>query len=152
MRCPFCKKDNDRVIDSRAVEDGKAVRRRRQCLECKRRFTTYEYVEEVTLYVIKKDGRREPFDREKIRHGLNLACTKRPIATEAIEEVLATIERELYDKGDREVRSSVIGDLIMKHLQKLDYVAYVRFASVYREFKDVKELKEFIKELRPLLK
>lgn len=152
MRCPFCKKDNDRVLDSRAVEDGKAVRRRRQCLECKRRFTTYEYVEEVTLYVIKKDGRREPFDREKIKHGLNLACTKRPIRTEAIEEVLATIERELYDKGDREVRSSVIGDLIMKHLQKLDYVAYVRFASVYREFKDVKELKEFIKELRPLLK
>ncbi len=152
MRCPFCKKDNDRVIDSRAVEEGKAVRRRRQCLECKRRFTTYEYVEEVTLYVIKKDGRREPFDREKIKRGLMIAFTKRSVSTDEIEALLAKIERELYDKGDREVRSTVIGDLIMRELQKLDHVAYVRFASVYREFKDVKELKEFVKELRPLLK
>jgi transcriptional repressor NrdR len=152
MRCPYCKKDNDKVIDSRAVEDGKAVRRRRQCLECKRRFTTYEYVEEVTLYVIKKDGRREPFDREKIKHGLVLACTKRPVSTEQIDQLLANVERELYDKGDREVRSTVVGDLLMRELQKLDHVAYVRFASVYREFKDVKELKEFVKELRPLLK
>jgi transcriptional repressor NrdR len=149
MRCPFCKKDHDKVIDSRAVEDGKAVRRRRECLACHRRFTTYEHVEEVTLYVIKKDGRREPFDREKIKRGLIIACAKRPVSTEQIDQLISRVESDLYDRGDREVRSNVVGDLLMRELEKLDRVAYVRFASVYREFKDVKE---FEKALKPMLK
>ncbi len=149
MKCPFCKKDNDRVIDSRSAEEGAVVRRRRECLSCRKRFTTYEKVETPTLYVIKKDGRRELFDRDKIKKGLVIACTKRPVPLQKIEEIVARIEQELVDKYDREVRANVVGDLVMRELRKIDHVAYVRFASVYRAFKDVTE---FIKELKPMLK
>lgn len=149
MKCPFCKKDNDRVVDSRASDEGSVVRRRRECLACEKRFTTYEHVEAPTLYVIKKDDRRERFDREKIKRGLITACTKRPVSLDKIDAIVSKIEQELYDKYDREVRAKTIGDLIMRELKHLDHVAYVRFASVYREFKDVNE---FMRELRPMLK
>ncbi|HXG62604.1 MAG TPA: transcriptional regulator NrdR [Planctomycetota bacterium] len=149
MRCPFCKKDNDRVIDSRSANAGATVRRRRECLACSKRFTTYEKVEEITLYVIKKDGRRDVFDREKIKRGLLTACKKRPVSLQTIEDIVNRIEIELYEKYDREVKSTKIGDLVMRELKAIDHVAYVRFASVYREFKDVSE---FMRELRPMLK
>ncbi|MBI2900721.1 MAG: transcriptional repressor NrdR [Planctomycetes bacterium] len=149
MRCPFCKKDDDRVIDSRSSGDGRAVRRRRVCLSCRKRFTTYEQVEQITLYVIKKDGRREVFDREKIRRGLLTACKKRPVAVQRIDDIVNKIEMELYQKHDREVKSKAIGNLVMRELKTLDHVAYVRFASVYREFQDVAE---FMRELQPMLK
>jgi transcriptional repressor NrdR len=149
MKCAFCKKDNDRVIDSRSAEEGSVVRRRRECLACGRRFTTYEKVEAPALYVIKKDGRREQFDREKVKKGLVVACKKRPVPLQKIEEIVARLEQELVDKHDREVRSSVVGDVVMRELRKLDHVAYVRFASVYRAFKDITE---FIRELKPMMK
>jgi transcriptional repressor NrdR len=149
MRCPFCKKDNDRVIDSRSANAGTTVRRRRECLVCFKRFTTYEKVEEITLYVIKKDGRRDVFDREKIKRGLLTACKKLPVSLQTIEDIVNRIEIELYEKYDREVKSTKIGDLVMRELKAINHVAYVRFASVYREFKDVSE---FMRELRPMLK
>jgi transcriptional repressor NrdR len=149
MRCPFCKKDNDKVIDSRSANAGATVRRRRECLACGKRFTTYEKVEEITLYVIKKDGRRDVFDREKIKRGLITACKKRPVSLQTIEDIVNRIEIELYEKFDREVKSTKIGDLVMRELRAIDHVAYVRFASVYREFKDVSE---FMRELKPMLK
>lgn len=149
MRCPFCKKDHDRVIDSRTANGGATVRRRRKCLSCQKRFTTYEKVEEITLYVIKKDGRRDVFDREKIKRGLLTACKKRPVSLQTIEDIVNRIEIELYENYDREVKSTKVGDLVMRELKTLDHVAYVRFASVYREFKDVSE---FMRELKPMLK
>jgi len=125
------------------------VRRRRECLACRKRFTTYEKVEEITLYVIKKDGRRDVFDREKIKKGLLTACKKRPVSLQTIEDIVNRIEIELYENFDREVKSTKIGDLVMRELKAIDHVAYVRFASVYREFKDVSE---FMRELKPMLK
>ncbi len=148
MRCPFCKADNDKVVDSRASEGGLAIRRRRECLECGRRYTTYERIEEIPLRVIKKDGTREPFERKKIFEGMSKACEKRPVSTEKLDEVVAEIERELAEIADREVTSHQIGELVMAKLRELDQVAYVRFASVYREFKDINQ---FLEELRPLL-
>ncbi|MCC6465590.1 MAG: transcriptional repressor NrdR [Planctomycetes bacterium] len=136
MRCPFCKVDNDRVVDSRSASEGGVVRRRRECLACGKRFTTYERVEEAPLRVVKKDGSREPFDSEKIRHGIVRACEKRPVTTAQIDEVVQGIEDEINKKYDREVPTRVIGELVMERLKQLDSVAYVRFASVYREFKD----------------
>jgi transcriptional repressor NrdR len=149
MRCPFCKKDHDKVIDSRSANAGATVRRRRECLACKKRFTTYEKVEEITLYVIKKDGRRDVFDREKVKRGLLTSCKKRPVSLQTIEDIVNRIEIELYENYDREVKSTKIGDLVMRELKGADHVAYVRFASVYREFKDVNE---FMRELKPMLK
>lgn len=148
MQCPFCKSDNDKVIDSRAAEGGTVVRRRRQCLECDRRYTTYERIEEIPLRVIKKDGTRVPFERRKIFEGMVKACEKRPVATEALEQIVQQIERELADIAEREVTSREIGEMVMRKLRDLDQVAYVRFASVYREFKDISQ---FLEELRPLL-
>jgi transcriptional repressor NrdR len=148
MRCPFCKGDNDKVVDSRAAEAGAVIRRRRECLECKRRYTTYERVEEIPLRVIKKDGTREPFDRQKIYRGIVKACEKRPVATERLERVVEDIERDLADVADREVTSRQIGEMVMQKLRDLDHVAYVRFASVYRAFKDISQ---FLEELRPFL-
>jgi transcriptional repressor NrdR len=149
MRCPFCRQDNDRVIDSRAVDDGLGIRRRRQCLDCRRRYTTYERPEEIVVKIVKKDGCREPFRRDKIRQGLARACWKRPISDEQIDSLVSDIESELYEDYDSEVDSRTLGDLVMKHLKKLDQVAFVRFASVYREFKDVTD---FVHELQPILK
>ncbi len=148
MQCLFCKVDNDRVINSRASTDGFSVKRRRECLNCGRRFTTYERVEESPVRVIKKDGSRITFDRNNILIGLHKACEKRPVSTETLENIVSEIEGIIYDKFEREVETKFIGELIMQNLKILDKVAYVRFASVYREFKDINE---FINELKPLM-
>ena len=148
VRCPFCNTDNDRVIDSRASADGLSIRRRRECLECNRRFTTYERMEETPLRVVKKDGSRVPFDRGQMLKGMLKACEKRPVAIEDLERITSDIERRLTEMFEREVSSTYIGQLVMDELKKLDQVAYVRFASVYREFKDVQQ---FLDELKPLL-
>jgi len=149
MKCPFCHRDEDKVIDSRSSKDGLIIRRRRECLKCERRFTTYERVEEMLPMLVKKDGRREVFDRLKVMGGLKKACEKRPVSTTAIEQIADRIEQVLQERGEKEVPSSVIGEAIMRELHKLDQVAYVRFASVYREFKDVNE---FMRELQYLMK
>lgn len=148
MRCPFCKEDDDKVIDSRASSDGFAIRRRRECLACSRRFTTYERIEESPLRVIKKDGGREPFERRKILLGLIKACEKRPIAIAALEAITERIENRVLEEYDSEVPVSYIGELVMQELKHVDQVAYVRFASVYREFKDINE---FMDELKGML-
>lgn len=148
MRCPHCGYKEDKVVDSRATAEESAVRRRRECLKCGKRFTTYEYVEEVSLMVIKKDSRREPFDRKKILAGIMKACEKRPISVEKMEETVTQVERAIQKKSDREVSSSRIGELVMEKLKNLDDVAYVRFASVYRQFKDVGQ---FMVELKDML-
>lgn len=148
MKCPFCEYKETKVIDSRIAGDGGSIRRRRECLKCTKRFTTYEYVERVPLMVIKKDSRRQPFDRTKIISGLIKACEKRPISIAKIEEVTGDIERIIQKKYDREVDASVIGEEVMKKLVSLDEVAYVRFASVYRQFRDVNQ---FMSELQLIL-
>jgi transcriptional repressor NrdR len=147
MRCPFCDHPEDKVVDSREAQDGRATRRRRECLACARRFTTYERIDEILPQIVKKDGRRETYDRDKIVKGLEIACQKRPVSREQIEALVASVERQLQEVGDREVRSSVIGETVMARLKDLDPVAYVRFASVYREFRDVKD---FVSELAGL--
>jgi transcriptional repressor NrdR len=148
MKCPFCRLDNDRVIDSRSGQDGFVIRRRRECLSCQRRYTTYERIEEHPVKVIKKDGSRVLFERDKIQRGIEKACWKRPVSNEQIEAVLAEIENDIYTNFDNEVESRYLGEMIMQHLRQLDQVAYVRFASVYREFQDVHD---FVDELRPML-
>lgn len=147
MRCPFCQHMDDRVIDSRLSKEGDMIRRRRECTHCLRRFTTYERVEETLPLVIKKDGRRENFDRGKILAGLHKACEKRPISVETLEKLVDRIEQKLQESGEREIHSRVVGEQIMLELQNLDEVAYVRFASVYRSFKDVNEFMSEVKEL-----
>jgi transcriptional repressor NrdR len=148
MKCPFCGFEEDKVVDSRPSQDGRSVRRRRECLSCEKRFTTYEYVENVSLTVIKNDGRSEPFDRQKLLRGIELACNKRPISGKKISALVDEIEEELQNLSKKEVSSKEIGELVMKKLKDLDEVAYVRFASVYRKFKDKTE---FIEELKNLL-
>ena len=148
MRCPFCRVDNDRVIDSRAGDDGASIRRRRECLDCKKRFTTYERVERQMLSVVKKGGDREPFEREKIKRGLARACWKRPITADQIEIAVSALESELYGTYETDVPSRVLGERVMELLRGLDQVAFVRFASVYREFKDIRD---FVEELEPIL-
>ena len=148
MRCPFCSNLDNKVIDSRLSKDGDIIRRRRECLGCHRRFTTYERVEMVFPSVVKKDGRREPFDRTKIFNGIKKACEKRPVSIDVIENVVNEIEREFQGSGEKEIKCSDIGQRIMKALHDLDAVAYVRFASVYRQFKDVSD---FMVEVRELL-
>ena len=147
MRCPYCGHLEDRVVDSREAQDGQATRRRRECLGCARRFTTYERIEDVLPQVVKKDGRREAFDRQKIVEGLATACQKRPVSAEQIEALVAGVERQVQELGEREIRTTVIGEAVMQRLRKLDEVAYVRFASVYRAFRDVGE---FMTELEGL--
>ena len=149
MKCPTCGHQEDKVIDSRSAKEGQAIRRRRECLKCRRRFTTYETIETTPLFVIKKDGRREPFSREKILNGLLRACEKRPIPAERLSELIDSLEADLLRQGVDEVPSSEIGARVMEALRTLDEVAYVRFASVYRHFKD---LNQFLEELRSLLK
>jgi len=148
MRCPYCGYREDKVIDSRATKEDSAIRRRRECLRCGKRFTTYEYIEEIPLMVIKKDGRREPFDRKKILAGILKACEKRPISVERTEEIVSDIEKHILRKFEREVPSNQIGEMVIERLANLDDVAYVRFASVYRQFKDVSQ---FMKELKDIL-
>lgn len=148
MKCPFCGHLEDKVVDSRLSTDGEAIRRRRECEACARRFTSYERVEEIMPMVVKKDGRREPFDRLKVLSGLKKACEKRPISVGTLEAAADDIEKKLLENSDKEIAASRIGEEIMKRLQELDQVAYVRFASVYREFKDINE---FMTELKDLL-
>lgn len=148
MKCPFCHVDNDRVIDSRASQDGYAIRRRRECLACRRRYTTYERLEEPVIKVIKKDGGRVPFHREKIKQGLEKACWKRPISDAQLEAIVSAVENHVYANFDSEVPSGVLGEFVMAQLRELDQVAFVRFASVYRDFRDVRD---FVDELEPML-
>lgn len=147
MRCPYCHGTEDRVVDSRTSREGRAVRRRRECLSCGRRFTTYEYVEERSLQVVKRDGSLEPYDRRKLLRSIRLPCAKRSISMAEIEAMVDEIEDELSRRGQDEVESRLIGELVMERLKRLDHVAYVRFASVYRNFQDIDE---FVEELREL--
>ncbi len=146
MKCPYCSSMENKVIDSRLTRDGEAIRRRRQCIGCDGRFTTYEYIEDVSLVVIKTDGRREPFDRKKLAGGIALACKKRPISTEQIDEIVDRITQELYKSTEKEVAAKEIGKLVMGELRNLDEVAYVRFASVYKQFKDKSEFMDELKQ------
>ena len=148
MKCPFCQIDNDKVIDSRSGEDGFAIRRRRACLNCDKRFTTFERVAEIDMRVVKKDGTREAFDSEKIRHGIERACWKRPIATAQVEQAISHVIQQVYASGEPEIDSREIGEAVMEILSRIDDVAYIRFASVYRQFKD---LNEFFEEVQPIL-
>ncbi len=148
MKCPYCSHSEDKVVDSRSTQEDSAIRRRRECLSCGKRFTTYEYIEEVSLMVIKKDGRREPFDRKKILSGILRACEKRPISIERMEEIVTQVERFIQKRSDREVESARIGELVIEKLKELDDVAYVRFASVYRQFKDIGQ---FMFELKDII-
>lgn len=148
MKCPFCGEIDNKVIDSRLSKDGNVIRRRRECIICSRRFTTYEHIEDIPVMIIKKDGRREVFSREKVRSGIQKACQKRDISVNVIDEFLDELERDLRETGEKEIPSRKIGEKIMAKLHDIDDVAYVRFASVYREFKDVND---FVSELKHLL-
>ncbi|MCF7916989.1 MAG: transcriptional regulator NrdR [Candidatus Omnitrophica bacterium] len=148
MKCPYCNFNEDKVVDSRLTSEGSAIRRRRECNSCGRRFTTYEYVEKTPLMVVKKDGRREPFNQQKVLDGLIKACEKRAISVEKLEKIVSEIEIKLQKKFEQEVDSNHIGELVMEKLSKIDDVAYVRFASVYRQFKDINQ---FLRELREVL-
>ena len=148
MKCPFCSEIDNKVIDSRLSKDGNVIRRRRECLVCTRRFTTYEHIEEVPIMIVKKDGRREVFNREKVGAGIHRACEKLDISVNVIEAFLDDLERDLKEAGEKEIPSHDIGEKVMEKLHNLNDIAYVRFASVYREFKDVND---FVSELRSLL-
>ena len=148
MRCPFCKRDDSKVLDSRESAEGTVTRRRRECLGCHKRFTTYERVEELMPLVVKKDGRREPYDREKLISGLQKAVEKRPVSMDQLEALVAEVEARVLERGEKEVPSSLLGEEVMRRLRTLDQVAYVRFASVYRSFRDIEE---FMDELKGLL-
>lgn len=148
MKCPYCGHQEDKVIDSRSSSEGNSVRRRRECLKCERRFTTYEYIDQIPLLVVKKDGRREAFDRSKVLSGIIKACEKRPVSLQKMEDTVASVERIIMRKYEKEIPVSAVGELIMEKLAGIDDVAYVRFASVYRQFKDVNQ---FMRELQGLL-
>jgi len=148
VRCPFCKENVDKVVDSRSTDAGRVIRRRRQCLECQRRFTTYEKIgESFKLYVVKKDDSRTPYDRDKIIAGLQKACYKRPVSAEQVQEVADRVEEDIFKSFDKEVSSAFIGESVMKHLRSVDNVAYIRFASVYRQFTDAGELIEEVSQV-----
>ena len=147
MRCPFCANSQDRVVDSRESREGDVIRRRRECVACGRRFTSYEKIESMPFQVVKRDQRREPYDREKLMRGLQVACRKRPIPQDELERVADNIEASMHDSGEREISSQRLGTMVMERLRRLDAIAYVRFASVYRRFEDVEA---FVKELHQL--
>jgi transcriptional repressor NrdR len=148
MKCPFCGELDNKVIDSRVGKDGMVIRRRRECIDCSRRFTTYEHIEEIPIMIVKKDGRREVFSRDKVRAGMQRACQKLDISMNALEEFIYELERDLRETGEKEIPSRVVGEKVMARLHTLNDIAYVRFASVYREFKDVND---FLSELKGLL-
>ncbi len=148
MKCPFCGDLDNKVIDSRVSKDGSVIRRRRECIDCSRRFTTYEHIEEIPIMIIKKDGRRELFSREKVRKGMQRACQKLDISVNVIEDFIDELERDLRETGEKEIPSPEVGEKVMQKLHGLNDIAYVRFASVYREFKDVND---FVSELKSLL-
>jgi len=149
MKCPFCQTDNDKVIDSRSSEDGFVIRRRRQCNKCLRRYTTYERIAELDIKVVKKNGVREPFQTDKIRTGLRRACWKRPVADQQIESTVLQIQQEVYKNYEREIESEELGKIVIENLANLDEIAYIRFASVYRSFSD---LRDFLNEVEPMIK
>ncbi|MFA5032682.1 MAG: transcriptional regulator NrdR [bacterium] len=149
MKCPYCSSEEDKVIDSRTGKDGSSVRRRRECLKCSKRYTTHEYIEKIPLTVIKRDGRREPFDRQKLIQGISIASSKRPISVDTLEQLIDEVILAIEDLGKKEVESKIIGEEVMKRLKKLDDITYIRFASVYRSFKDTSE---FLEEVKHLLK
>jgi transcriptional repressor NrdR len=149
VKCPFCGHAEDRVVDSRVGRDGEFIRRRRECLRCSRRYTTYEYIEDVLPMVVKRDGRREPFDRSKLRNSILKACEKRSVGVQAVDDIVGDVESRLHERAEKEVSSRDLGDMVMGHLQRLDQVAYVRFASVYRQFNDISQ---FMDEVKTLLK
>jgi len=148
MKCPFCGEMDNKVIDSRVSKDGAVIRRRRECIDCTRRFTTYEHIEEIPIMIVKKDGRREVFNRDKVRSGMQKACQKLEISMNVIEDFIEDLERDLRETGEKEIPSRIVGEKIMHQLHSLNDIAYVRFASVYREFKDVND---FVDELKTLL-
>ena len=148
MKCPYCAADDDKVVDSRSMSDGLSIRRRRECLACGKRFTTYEHVDNIPVMVIKRDERREPYQREKLVQGIRIACRKRPVSEDQIEAIAGQIELKVNSEFEKEIDSATLGELVMEQLRRLDQVAYVRFASVYRQFKDVNQ---FIDELKGLL-
>lgn len=148
MKCPFCGELDNKVIDSRVSKDGTVIRRRRECIDCSRRFTTYEHIEEIPIMIVKKDGRREVFSRDKVRSGMQRACQKLDISMNVIEDFIDELERDLRETGEKEIASRVVGEKVMSKLHSLSDIAYVRFASVYREFKDVND---FVAELKSLL-
>ncbi len=147
MKCPFCEEIEDKVVDSRMAKEGGVIRRRRECLACKRRYTTYERVEDTLPSVVKKDGRREPFERLKILAGIKKACEKRPISISTVESITDQVEKQVQEMGETEIPSQTIGEHVMRQLHQLDHVAYVRFASVYREFKDIDQFMDELKVL-----
>lgn len=152
MKCPFCNQDQDRVLDSRVVREGSAIRRRRQCLNCKKRFTTYEYVERSPLIIIKSDGQREAYDRDKLITGIALACKKRPVSRATIEKIVSEIENELADEYKMEIESKELGERVLSKLIDIDQVAYVRFASVYRRFQNISEFAEAMQNINELIR
>jgi transcriptional repressor NrdR len=152
MKCPFCGHTEDRVVDSRVGREGEFIRRRRECLKCHRRYTTYEYIEDVLPHVVKRDGRREPFDRQKLRSSILKACEKRSVGVQKVDDMVADIEARLHERAEKETSSMELGDMVMEHLKRLDQVAYVRFASVYRQFQDVSQFSETVNQLKGLLK
>ncbi len=152
MKCPFCGHAEDRVVDSRVGRDGEFIRRRRECLKCHRRYTTYEYIEDVLPHVVKKDGRREPFDRQKLRASLLKAVQKRSVGVQKVDDVVADIEQRLHERAEKEISSVELGELVMDHLKRLDQIAYVRFASVYRQFEDVSQFADVLNQLRGAVK
>jgi transcriptional repressor NrdR len=152
MKCPFCHFPDSKVVDSRETGEGESIRRRRECLTCGMRFTTYEHVEIVGLMVVKKDGRRDPYDRDKILTGVRKACVKLPISMDEIDRIVDEIERELYRSGAREIPSSTIGEMVMQKLRDMDHVAYIRFASVYRRFSDLETMRQEMESLETPIK
>jgi len=148
MRCPYCGTNDDKVLDSREAVEGDSIKRRRECKQCGRRFTTFEQIEELSVYVVKNGGRREPFSRDKVLHGMQLACKGRPVSTEVLVQTAEDIERKLYNRLEREVSAHEIGELVMEALRGVDQVAYVRFASVYRQFEDAAQFREIVNMLR----
>ena len=152
MKCPFCGYTEDRVVDSRVGREGEFIRRRRECLKCHRRYTTYEHIEDVLPHVVKRDGRREPFDRQKLRNSILKACQKRSVAVQKVDDLVAEIEAQLHERSEKEVKWNDLGEMVMDRLRALDQIAYVRFASVYRSFEDVSQFADTVNQLKGLLK
>ena len=147
MRCPYCRNQNDKVVNSRSCRDGEAIRRRRECLDCGRRFTTFEYIEMAELHIVKRNGQRETFDREKLKRKILLACEKRPVSADDVDDIVRQIEQEANNRMDSEINALEIGEMVLKHLLSLDEVAYIRFASVYQSFRDVSQFRDVALDL-----
>lgn len=148
MKCPFCAYEDSKVIDSRPTDENQTIRRRRECINCKKRFTTYEKIEKVPIVIVKKDGTRQTFDRNKVLNGMIRACEKRPVSIQTLENAVDNIEKQIYNTLDREIKSDLVGELVMEELKEIDEISYVRFASVYRQFKDINSFMEELKNIQ----